>query len=241
MRCVFVGVEYAGKSTLINLLTAYYHKRGQRVHGDDHFTIPDATLSAESRARYVGFPNDVKERMQRMQIQYHVEVIRNYDHVMIAGWHIEEAIYSAVYGDDPDSPYYPRYVYGHQRLYEVQVLASHLPDLVLVHVSAGDDAIRARMRAAPHQYQIIREKDIPDLKRRFADEVQASLFTHRGRLIELDTTGKTPAASLDELLLRTEPLITQGELALRSLPVPAGEYHVVYESGVRRLVEGKAR
>ena len=236
MRCVFVGIEYAGKTTLINLLTAYYRHRSQRVHGDDHFTIPDSTLSAESRAAYVGFPNDVKERMQRMQIQYHVEVIKNWENVMISGWHIEEAIYSAMYGEDPENPYYPRYVYGHQRLYEAQVLEAHQPDLVLIHVTASDDAIRERMQAEPHEYQIIKEVDIADLKQRFDDEVAKSLFTHRGRRIELDTTDKTPSQSLDELLLQTEPLITKGELAVRSLAVPDTEYDVVYENGVRRMV-----
>ena len=73
-----------------------------------------------------------------MQIQYHVEVIRNYDHVMISGWHIEEAIYSDVYGEDPEHPYYPRYGYGHQRLYEVQVLESRLPDVVLMDMRLVD-------------------------------------------------------------------------------------------------------
>ena len=60
MRCVFVGTEYSGKSTLIDQLTAYYRQRSLRVHGDDHFTIPDATLSPESRAAYVHYPNDVR-------------------------------------------------------------------------------------------------------------------------------------------------------------------------------------
>lgn len=236
MRCVFVGIEYAGKSTLIDLLTAYYRQRSQRVHGDDHFTIPDATLSPDSRAAYVGYPNDVKERLQRMQLQYHVEVLRNYDHVMIAGWHIEEAIYSETYGEDPDSPYYPRYHYRHQRLYEVQVLESRLPDLVLIHVTASDEAIAERMKADPHEYQIIKSADVATLKTRFAAEVDKSLFTHKGLLIEIDTTESTPQQSLDELLLKSEPLITQGELALRQLPVPDGPYDVVYENGERRMV-----
>ena len=39
MRCIFVGIEYAGKSTLVNLLTNYYQHRKLRVHVDDHFTI----------------------------------------------------------------------------------------------------------------------------------------------------------------------------------------------------------
>ena len=55
------------------------------VQGDDHFTIPDATLSPESRALMVGSPDDVKERMQRMQIQYHIEVIRNHKNTLISG------------------------------------------------------------------------------------------------------------------------------------------------------------
>ena len=236
MRCVFVGIEYAGKSTLIDLLTAYYRQRSLRVHGDDHFTIPDSTLSPESRAAYVNYPNDVKERLQRMQIQYHVEVIRNYDHVMISGWHIEEAIYSDVYGEYPEHPYYPRYGYGHQRLYEVQVLESRLPDVVLIHVTASDKKIRERLASQPHEYPIIKTADVPDLKKRFADEVEKSLFTHKGLLIEIDTTDSTPQQSLDELLLKSEPLITQGELALRQLSVADGSYEVVYENGVRRMV-----
>lgn len=236
MRCVFVGLEYSGKSTLIDLLTAYYRQRSLRVHGDDHFTIPDSTLSPESRAAYVDYPNDVKERLQRMQLQYHVEVMRNYDHVMIAGWHIEEAIYSEMYGEDPENPYYPRYAYRHQRLYEVQVLESRLPDVVLIHVTASDDKIRARMAEQPHQYPIIKSDDVPELRQRFAAEVDKSLFTHKGLLVEIDTTDSTPQKSLDELLGKTEPLITQGELALRHLPVPEGPYDVVYENGERRMV-----
>jgi hypothetical protein len=235
MRTIFVGVEYAGKSTLINLLQGYYHQRRMRTHGDDHFTIPDASLSPKSRELMMAFPNDVKERSQRMQIQYHIEVIKNYHHVLIAGWHIEEAVYSAMYGDDPDSPYYKNYSYHAQRIYEAQVLEAHLPDVVLIHVTASDEAIRERMGAAPHEYQIIKEKDVPEVKRLFDEEVEKSLFTHKGRKIVLDTTGKMPQESFDELLTLTEPLITAGELAMRALPIPEGDYEIKYENGVRKM------
>ncbi len=67
MRSIFVGIEYAGKTTLINLLTEYYHRLKVPTHNDDHFTIPDASLGPESRALMVNFPDDVKERLQRMQ------------------------------------------------------------------------------------------------------------------------------------------------------------------------------
>lgn len=236
MRAIFVGIEYAGKSTLVQLLDQYYRHRKRPTHTDDHFTIPDASLSAGSQALMVGFPDDVKERMQRMQIHYHVEVIKNYAHTLIGGWHLEEAVYSSVYGGDPESPYYKSYGYRFQRLYESLVLEARLPDIALVHLTASDESIRQRMKASPHPYQIIKEKDIARLKQLFAEEIDKSLFTHKGYTITLDTTGKTPQESLDELLLLSEPRITAGELALRALPVPAGEYEVKYEGGVRRTV-----
>lgn len=236
MRSIFVGIEYAGKTTLINLLGEYYRRRKRPIHNDDHFTIPDASLSPASRAAFIHYPDDVKERSQRMQIHYHIEVIKNYPNTLIAGWHIEEAVYTAVYGNDPDSPYYSKYHYNFQRHYEAMTLEARLPDIVLFHVTASDDAIRERMRTNPHEYQIIKEKDIPELKRRFEEEVQQSLFTRGGRLITLDTTDKAPRESLDELLLRTEPLITDGELAMRAMPVPEGDYEVRYENGVRKMI-----
>ena len=62
------------------------------------------------------------------------------------------------------------------------------------------------------------------------------LGRRKGRRIDIDTTGKTPQQSLDELLLKSEPLITAGELAIRSMPIPDGDYEVVYENGIRKTV-----
>ena len=238
MRCIFVGIEYAGKTTLVNLLTDYYRHRKLMVHVDDHFTIPDSSLSEESRAAYVNFPDDVKERMQRMQLQYHIEVIRNYPNTMIAGWHIEELVYSSFYGDDPESPYYSKYHINAQRGYETQVIEARLPDVVMIHVDASDDIIAERMETAPHDYQIIKKTDIPEIKRLFQEEIDKSLFTHKGRKIVLDTTGKTPTESLDELLLLSESLVTFGELAVRAMDVPDTDYQVRYENGVRKIIPG---
>jgi len=236
MRSIFVGVEYAGKSTLIGLLGNYYQHRKLRTHGDDHFTLPDASLSPESRKELINYPEDVKERMQRMQIHYHVDIIKKYEYPLLGGWHIEEWVYDTFYGKNPDSPYYGRYNYHFQRLYESLVLDAHLPDVVLIHVKADKETIAQRMQETPHEYQIIHEKDVEELQKLFDEEVSKSLFTHQGRLVELDTTGKTAEESFDELLKLTEPLITTAEMALRAVPVPEGAYEVVYEAGVRKMV-----
>lgn len=236
MRCIFAGIEYAGKTTLIELLAQYYHRRGRRAHVDDHFSIPDSTLSADSRAAMMGYPDDVKERGQRMQIHYHIDVTKNHENVLLGGWHIEESVYSAVYGEDPSGAYYANYSHNMNRIYESKVLEAHLPDIVLVHLTASDEAIAARMQEQPHQYQIIREKDIPDLKKRFEQEVEQSLFCWGNRRIDMDTTEKTPRQSLDELLERSEPLVTAGEAALRAMPLPEGDFTVRYRNGVREMV-----
>ena len=236
MRAIFVGIEYAGKSTLIKLLDAYYQRLKLHPHIDDHFTIPDSELSPESRKLALKFPDDVKERTQRMQIHYHTDIVKSYEHVLLAGWHIEEAIYTSLYGPDPSSHYYPGYWCQFQRHYEAKLLKEDLPGLVLIHVSAEDETIRQRMRADPHKHQVIREEHIAELGRRFSEEVDKSLLTQGKEFIHLDTTDKTPQQSLDELLKLSEPLVSTAELAMRSIPIPANEYEVHYENGVRKLI-----
>jgi hypothetical protein len=141
-----------------------------------------------------------------------------------------------MYGDDPDNPYYKNYSYGAQRIYEAQVFEARLPNVVLIHVTASDEAIRERMHADSHEYQIIKEGDIAEVKQCFEEEIEKSLFTQKGRRIVVDTTGKTPQESLDDLLMLSEPLITQEELAIRAIPVPNGDYEVRYENGVRKMI-----
>ena len=168
MRAIFTGIEYAGKTTLIDLLGSYYEARGLPAHYDDHFSLPDRTLSEESRKLLLDAPDDMKERYQRMQIQFHIELIEFIQNPLFGGWFIEEAVYCDVYGEDPDSPYYRRYRHIKQRVYEAQIFERRLPDVVLFQLTADDDAIRARMREAPHEHQVIREPDIARIKERFA-------------------------------------------------------------------------
>ena len=116
------------------------------------------------------------------------------------------------------------------------MLEAHLPDVVLFHVTASDEEIARRMQDSPHEYPVVRQEHIAEVKARFDEEIAASLFTHQNRTIVLDTTGKTPEESFDELLLRSEPMVTMGELAVRAMEVPEGEYEVVYERGMRKMV-----
>ena len=182
----------------------------------------------------------MKERYQRMQIQFHIELIEFIQNPLFGGWFIEEAVYCDIYGEDPDSPYYRRYRHIKQRVYEAQIFERRLPDVVLFHLTAADDAILQRMREAPHEHQVIREADIARIKERFAEEVENSLFRKVGRVVTIDTTGRTPEQTLDEILLKSEPMVTFGELALRALPVPGGKQQVVYRNGVRTLVPAKS-
>ena len=149
MRAIFTGIEYAGKTTLIDLLGGYYEARGLPAHYDDHFSLPDRTLSEESRKLLLDAPDDMKERYQRMQIQFHIELIEFIQNPLFGGWFIEEAVYCDIYGDDPDSPYYRRYRHIKQRVYEAQIFERRLPDVVLFHLTAADDTILQRACAKP--------------------------------------------------------------------------------------------
>jgi len=111
---------------------------------------------------------------------------------------------------------------------------------VLIHVTADEATIVERMVTDPHPYQIIRKKDIAQLQAEFEAEIEQSLFTQKGRRVTLDTTGQSPQESLDDLLLLTEPLITPGELAIRMLPVPDGDYEIKYINGNRQLLTNRS-
>ena len=50
------------------------------------------------------------------------------------------------------------------------------------------------------------------------EQAENSLF----HVVTIDTTGRTPEQSFDEILLKSEPMVTFGELALAPFPSPAG-------------------
>ena len=76
------------------------------------------------------------------------------------------------------------------------------PDTVLVHLKASPVVITRRMRENPHRNSVLQERDIEGLLERFDDEVRHSRIAHK---IEIDTSDKTVAETLSELMEKMEP------------------------------------
>ena len=70
------------------------------------------------------------------------------------------------------------------------------PETVLVHVKATAEEIERRMAAAPHADPVLSRGDADRVLGRYAYQFDASLLRQK---VQIDTTGSTPARSLDEL------------------------------------------
>ena len=163
MRLILIGTEYSGKTTLCQGLMDWGHANGIHHHLDDHFSIPDCQMlkSEEHQEIMTGLPEALKERFQRFQIAYHVRLINKYEHILLGGFHIEEAVYGPKY-------YYPEI----GRLAETpRAWEAGMPeDTVLVHLTATRDVIAKRMKEDPHTYQVVPEADIEEMQTAFDQE-----------------------------------------------------------------------
>ena len=183
MRVIVIGCEYTGVTTLIEGLMDWGHELDINHHLDDHFTIPDRQhLAPEDRETMVNLTSALKERFQRMQLVYHIRLMHRFDHILLGGFHIEEAVYGPLY-------YYPGGVASEIRQYEEEMPNN----AILVHLKASTEVIQRRMETDPHEYSLIKKKDIPMLLDRFQEEFDASLIPNK---IQIDTSNMTP----DELL-----------------------------------------
>jgi len=194
MRLIVVGCEYTGKSTLINSLDQWSKERGIHFHLDDHFTIPDTYfLSKEDQEAMVSLSPTIKERYQRFQIYYHIDVLRRQQHMLVGGYHIEEAIYGPLYYHYERPPYYIR---------DIEPL---LPaDTILLLLTSRPEVIAQRMEEHPHSYSIIKQEDLPFLLKRFEEEFNESLLKHKMRI---DTSDSTPEESLERFLTAATPYL----------------------------------
>ena len=183
MRVIVIGCEYTGVTTLIEGLMDWGHERDINHHLDDHFTIPDRQhLAPEDRETMANLTPALKERFQRMQLVYHIRLMHRFDHILLGGFHIEEAVYGPLY-------YYPGGVASEIRQYEEEMPNN----AILVHLKASTEVIQRRMETDLHEYSLIKKEDIPMLLDRFQEEFDASLIPNK---IQIDTSNMTP----DELL-----------------------------------------
>jgi hypothetical protein len=201
MRVIVVGCEYAGVTTLIDGVYAWGMSRGIQHHLDDHFTIPDAYhLSAEEQQGMIDLLPTLKERFQRFQIVYHVRLLHKYDHILLGGFHIEEAVYG------------PRYYYPGIGV-EVREYEPEMPeDTILVHLHARAEVIRARMAASPHPHPVVPAGDVPEILARFEEEVARS-WIHRK--FAIDTSNLSPKHLLDAFLDRSVPYLNTRDALTR--------------------------
>lgn len=200
MRLILIGTEYVGKTTLVDSLFGWGEKHGVHFHLDDHFTIPDKFfLSKEDQAAMLAMPPVIKERFQRFQIYYHLDVIANHADCLLAGFHIEEPIYGPRY-------YYP----GHAWPPYQRKIETHLPaDTILLLLTASPDVIRERMLVAPHDYPVVKPDDVEAIGQAFEAEYRASWIE---RKLQIDTSDLTPAQLFETFMRRVKPFLDTRDL-----------------------------
>jgi len=201
MRVIVIGCEYSGKSTFARKLLEWGEKHDIKFHLDDHFTIPDASLSKKDRDVMLTLSPAFKERFQRFQAIYHVRVLRNFRDAIEVGFYIEDAVYGPLYyGFKPE---FLAIRHGRE-------LEKELPnDTILVLLTASPETIAKRMEEAPHEYQVIKKEDIPVLLERFEEEFRSSTIHAK---IRIDTTNLTPQQVLEEFLTKAKPYLTSEDL-----------------------------
>jgi hypothetical protein len=203
MRVIVIGCEYSGVSTLINALHDWGRERGINHHLDDHFTIPDAFhLSTKEQQAMLEMLPAIKERFQRFQIVYHIRLLHLYRHILLGGFHLEEAVYGHRY-------YYPG------KVQEVREYEPSMPDdTILVHLAARPEVIRERMRTTPHPHSLVPEADVEEILDAYTVEFSKSWFLKR---FQIDTSELTGEQLLETFLRLSIPHLNAEDTALRQL------------------------
>ncbi|MDE0299106.1 MAG: hypothetical protein OXN17_10770 [Candidatus Poribacteria bacterium] len=205
MRLILIGVEYAGKTTLANAITAWLKETtggGRPFH--DHFSIPPSELPDAEQEEFLRMSSELQSMYQRYSNEYHLlpSFYADPDH-MLVGFHIEEAVYAPLYysyGDTDDFS-------AAARAMEKRIL-EQAPDTVLILLKASPEVIAKRLRETPHKHQVLQEKDIEHVLQRFEEEYEHSLLD---RKFVLDSTSATAEETLAEFVARIDPFLSQSD------------------------------
>lgn len=211
MRLILAGCEYAGTTTLAHAvddwLEATMGARFSLIH--DHWKVPHTSghpddTTDDEQAQLLALSPKLKEMVQRHSLYYHIQP-GSYDRPdwMAIGLHIEDAVYGPLYfGYGADGAPHDRSVVSQQ---VERSMLRFAPDVVLAHVKASPDVIRRRMRAAPHQSQVVREQDVEQVLRLFEEGCARSAIQGK---ITLDTSSATVEETIAEFARQVEPHLT---------------------------------
>ena len=217
MEIILVGIEYSGTTTMAHAIGEWYEKEtGERYGFHDHFKVPHvvhAALSPEEQQKVLDLSPRLKERIQRHQLDYHVQPTFFLDGNHAAtGLHIEDAVYGPLYwGYGGPGEFGDRSVASKE--IEDNIL-EYGTNTVLVLLKAAPEVIARRMKENPHDSSPLEETDIEHVLLRFDEEYEKSRIPNK---FTLDTTTATVDETLAEFVQRVEPYLEERDRLKREL------------------------
>ena len=211
MRLILVGCEYAGTTTLVQAIANWAEQTlGGKPGIHDHFKIPHLsheTLTAKEQESILALGPNLLEMFQRYHLEYHLSdaFYSDPDHYMV-GLHFDEVVYAPLYFG-----YGEEGAYGDRRRHFGRIehrITQEAPDTILVLVKAEPGEISRRMKADPHENQVIQESDIDLLLQRFEEEYGRSILS---RKFILDTTTATVDETLAEFVENVKPHLSESD------------------------------
>ena len=222
MRLIIIGGEYSGTTTLARSVFEWVNDtmEGGMLLFHDHWKIPFTSghqehdpplaLNEEEQEQVLALSPKLKEMTQRYSLYYHIQPgsFKGPDFLAV-GLHIEESIYAPLYFGYGIKGPWPIGV--ERRVLQDIVEGAMLefaPDMTLALVKASPDVISRRMKDVPHPHQIVPEKDIELVSRRFEEEYERSKIPNK---LTLDTSAATVDETLAEFVRKMEPFLSDAD------------------------------
>lgn len=211
MRLVIAGCEYAGTTSIADAIDDWMAEtmgaRFSLIH--DHYKVPHTSghpddTTPEERKQILALSPKLKEMTQRHSLYYHVQP-GSFDGPdwLAIGLHIEDAVYGPLYfGYGADGKPHDRKVVAMQ---VEKAIMRFAPDTTLVHVKASPEVIARRMKAEPHEHELVKAADIKRVLGLFEEACARSTLRHK---ISIDTSKSTPAQAAAEFARKVEPYLT---------------------------------